>query len=539
VLWVATAAACALLARRVGGEAAGAAAAFALTMLALKVAANEPGHPQGLCGLLTILAVLAMTFVARRPRAAALVLGTLVAAMAMTKLNLGVFVATAMLLALLGGERENRLVRAAAYLTAAGALALPLVLMRDNLATWSFASCMIIEAAMLPTIVLALAGPVGYQPAAGMVPWFLGSLAASAAVIAAVTLGMGTTPKGLWHGLVVQHIHWAQVFSVPPYGLTKRPMALAVLGMLVGLAHASGVFRSPALIRALKVVYVGGVLRAWLLYGLEYRFSWDMQQLLQLWLFYGLPWSWLVLAVEPSANCEGVSATMPLSRVALGLATPLVALMVYPVAGSQVFYASLPFLVGASVCGADILRWLNRQSWPRRLVAAGLWALALTFLSIVAYGSVKTYRANEPLGLPGASRIRLPANDAATYRWLAERLHADCDTFVGLPGINSLYFWAEKAPPTTRSPGDWLNLLTEAQQAEVVAALDSRARVMAVRNRKALKVWLRDGSTASGPLARYIESMEIVGRRGDFELLMRPSSAADAVTRTPDREGGR
>ena len=72
LVWVATAAACSLLARRVGGEAAGAVAAFVLTMVALKATANEPGHPQGICGLLTILALLATTSSprppARRPR---------------------------------------------------------------------------------------------------------------------------------------------------------------------------------------------------------------------------------------------------------------------------------------------------------------------------------------------------------------------------------------------------------------------------------------------------------------------------------------
>ena len=449
VLWVATAAACALLARRVGGEAAGAAAAFALTMLALKAAANEPGHPQGLCGLLTILALLAMTFVARRPRAAALVLGALVAAMAMTKLNVGVFVATAILLALLGGERKNRLVRAAAYLTAAGALALPLVLMRDHLATWSFAVCIDHRGRDAADDRAGARRPGPLPARRGNGPLVSRVARGECGGHRRGDPGDGDNAAGTLARLGRAAPPFAQVFSVPPYSLGRRQLPLAVLGMLVGLGYASGVIRSRALIRALKVAYMGGVLLGWIGYGLLGTFSWELQPLP----FYGLPWSWLVLAVEPSANGEGVSATMPISRVALGLATPLIVLMVYPVAGSQVFYASLPCLVGASVCWADILRLLNRQSWPRRLVAAGVWALALTFLSIVAYGSVKTYRANEPLGLPGASRIRLPAEDAATLRWLAERLHADCDTFVGLPGINSLYFWAEKASPTTRNPG--------------------------------------------------------------------------------------
>ena len=146
---------------------------------------------------------------------------------------------------------------------------------------------------------------------------------------------------------------------------------------------------------------------------------------------------------------------MPISRAALGLATPLVVLLAYPVVA--IFFAMLPLLVVVPVCGADILRSLNRQSWARRLGVAGFCALRPGVPE----------RQRLPLGqelsverTAGAARrfphLRLPAEDAATYRWLAERLHADCDTFVSLPGLNSFYFWAEKLPLrpcATRRPG--------------------------------------------------------------------------------------
>ena len=107
----------------------------------------------------------------------------------MTKINLGVFVAAAVLLAFLAGERENRLVRAAAYFAAAGVVALPLVLMRDFLTTWSLACCILVEAAMLPMVAVVLVGPVRPRPGPGMVPWFLGLIVAGAAIILAATLG--------------------------------------------------------------------------------------------------------------------------------------------------------------------------------------------------------------------------------------------------------------------------------------------------------------------------------------------------------------
>ena len=120
-------------------------------------------------------------------------------------------------------------------------------------------------------------------------------------------------------------------------------------------------------------------------------------------LFYGLPWSWLVLAVEPVADGEGVPASMPISRAALGLATPLVVLLAYPVAGSQISFAMLPLLVGCGLRGRH-LAVVEQAKLAATAGCSRVRALALAFLSVNAYRSVKNYRWNEPLGLPGASR---------------------------------------------------------------------------------------------------------------------------------------
>ena len=457
-------------------------------------------------------------------------LGAMVAALAMTKINIALFVAAAMLLALLCSERENRPARAAAYLVAAVVFALPPILMRGSLATWGLPYCLIVEAAMVPVVALTLGGPVRIQAGAGSIPWFLGSLAACAGILVAMTLGLGTTPGGLWHGLVTQHIHFARAFNVPPLGLTRSPLAPALIGMLAGMAYASGLLRSSTLIRVLKVVYVVSsvLLGSWLL--------WKGGRILSYLLLYGLPWSWLVLAIEPGADGEGLPASMPMSRAVLGLATPFIFLMAYPVAGSQISYAALSFLIGVSVCGADVMRTLNPRSWPMRLGTVGVCALVLAVMGVAAYRTIRIYRASEPLGLPGASRVRLTAEDAATYRWLAGRLNADCETFVTLPGLNSLYFWARKEPPTALNTTTWMTLLSDAQQLEIIAALDRRARVMAVKDPQLVDFWMHGRPISASPLVRYIESMKPVGRRGEFELLMRPPVVSGAAAGISHRE---
>ena len=82
-----------------------------------------------------------------------------------------------------------------------------------------------------------------------------------------------------------------------------------------------------------------------------------------------------------------------------------------------------------------------------------------------------------------------------------------------------------------------MTLLTEAQQVTIVEALDSRARVMAVRNQDLIDFWMQGRPAGSAPLVHYIESMEVVERRGDYELLRR-TSPTHAVARNANDERG-
>ena len=86
--------------------------------------------------------------------------------------------------------------------------------------------------------------------------------------------------------------------------MTNRAVALTFPGIAVGLAYAWGVFRSPLLIRRLKIVYLVGLFV--LMIALRGRH-------LELMLFYGLPWAWLVLAVEPSVDRADLPASMSFS----------------------------------------------------------------------------------------------------------------------------------------------------------------------------------------------------------------------------------
>ena len=264
--------------------------------------------------------------------------------------------------------------------------------MRDFLSTWGLSYCIFVEAALLPAVALVLAGPASPEGNGASVAWFLGALAVGLAVIVAVTLAMGTSPGGLWYGVVKQHVHLAHIFSVPPgFNLGKRTGLMAISGTLVGLAYALGFWRSRKLIVLLKFCYPVGVIALLMILSGRQRAVWP--------LFFGLPWCWLVAAQGADESGEG-EPPVSVARKVLALAAPLVALMAYPVAGSQLAYATLPVILGASVCLADVLRWLNVEPLPRRLAVAGVWGVAFLHLGLATNRSVRDFRASEPLGLP-------------------------------------------------------------------------------------------------------------------------------------------
>jgi hypothetical protein len=237
------------------------------------------------------------------------------------------------------------------------------------------------------------------------------------------------------------------------------------------------------------------------------------------------PFFWIALA--------GPGGGRLLGPLVLAMVAALQTLHAYPVAGTQVAWATFLAIPVAGVALADGWRSLSGA-----LETAGLLGVAAGRLAGAALGAglavatvsgvYATHRRLEtayaqgvPLGLPGAERVRVPAEQAALYRLLATNLVKRCRTFVTQPGLFSFHLFTGMDPPTRLNATVWMLLLSDAQQERIVERLDASAEpVCALR---------RQRRVFTTPLARYIEERFVTLFEVEtFEFRIRRETGAPA-----------
>jgi hypothetical protein len=126
-----------------------------------------------------------------------------------------------------------------------------------------------------------------------------------------------------------------------------------------------------------------------------------------------------------------------------------------------------------------------------------------------------------PLELPGSHWVRMNEELTAMNQGLARYLSAECDTFVSYPGINSLYFWADKRPPTQINSTGW-GQLTHAQQEKILGSLRKTPKSKLVITEAMMQSWGTPYADPIRPLVRFVEEecrpIRRIGRCLIFEL---------------------
>lgn len=518
-LWVGTSLlygfSCQRLTGRLALGLAGTMAAFATLM----VLAGEPMHPQVLCVLLlAAFTALAVFGPGRRVAWAGAGAGALLAALVLTKLNLGVFAVAAVALAAVLTVEPLQRRRWLRWPVIAAALLLPLALMVRDLDLAWVRNLIGLETLALAAVVVA-AWPSRPRPGEGddgTARWVLaaavGFVVAFVAILVAIVLN-GSALGDVYEGMVTE----AQ--RVREVNITEFPSpAAAVDWALAGLAAAVVCVRLrgagdgppsvwPGLLRAAAGVTIWFSIAKIAPLGLSPSAQ-NPDSVAAV-----LAW---VAALAPAGAVEPTYKRF--LRVMLPALAVAQVLQVYPVAGSQMGIAALTFVPVGALCLADALVSLRAWSEARgglarerfAVVAAVVAAaLAVDFaINVIVRPGISgalAYRDQKALPFAGATYLRLPAEETDEYTRLIDLIHSNrCTTFIGYPNIDSFYLWAGIEPPPPAAPGAWVNALDSERQQRIVNELRASPRPCLIRSDARAQNWLRGSPPPDRPLANYV-----------------------------------
>jgi hypothetical protein len=516
-LWIATSVILAVCALKMTRRASLAALVYTITFFYLRIVVETPGHPQELCGLLMALGVAVCLWVGHQRRTVVPAgLGAVAAALVLTKLNVGVLAALAVLLALTAAGRD-RLHAALGALAAAAAMLLPFVIARAYLNTvWGLCFALLISLSVVPLWI------VSRTAAEDATEFDLASCATSFVVVAAAALSFAFAHHATLAGLIDGIFLMPQRVTLPGGpSVPVSPLAVAwsLLSIVLAAVHVrqgplANASAHATAFHATKMLFGVWVLsRAWV---------WEPISLVN----FGTPFLWLGLAPRWAGAPSPARSAFP--RLVLCSVATLQPFQVYPVPGSQSHFGTFLMILVAAVCVGDAWSWAEQVHGGRMAVKllrrAGL-PLVLVLVAALCFrrGTVAlaNYRAATPLGMRGAERIRVRPRQAARYRWLVASLEEHADTFLCTTGFNSLHFWTGMDPPSPIAIGNNLDIFTRKQQQDLV---DSLARFP-----NACVVFHPNFFTMSPPahasknlLLEYIDAEFITYDRADgFELKFR------------------
>jgi hypothetical protein len=541
VFWVATSFIYGISIQRLSGRlwlgAAGMCGAFST----LYVLASEPMHPQALCVfLLGLVTLLAVSGPAKRPAWAGGAAGVLIAALALTKLNLGIYAAAAAVLAAVMTLEPLRSRSWIRWPVVAAVVALPVfVVFRDLNTEWArnLAAVEILSMAAVVAVGLRLRWR-GRDDGLGR--WLIGGAVGFAIAFVVILVGImiaGSTLSDVYGGMVTEALRVREV----------NPGAFPMANQVVDWAIAS--FALAALCARLRPAepgastWWGGGLRIVaglvILLGVAnvhpLAFSPSPQNTIS------LPMLLVWVATFPPAGATE-SQFKAFLRIFLPALAVAEGLQVYPVPGSQVEIAALSFVPVGALCisdGLDVLRAWSAERGGLELERFGTAATAALFvlaaimaLNVVVrpgINSAANYKNQPSLSLPGGSDLHLPEDQVQAYQAMVADLHKyGCTTFIGYPNINSLYLWSEIEPPPPSAPGVWLLALTDKPQQRIVNELRASPKPCAIRSESRAALWLNNREVPQRPLVRYIFSdFRPVQTVGEFEFMLPKPSATD------------
>jgi hypothetical protein len=501
-----------------------------LTFSALEVLTNEPMHPVSLIALLLAVIVAISAFVGERESPVAMgLLGAVVAALVLTKINVGVFAVVSIALACavsyqaLWGRRWPRILIELAF------LAIPFLLMLSKFHEgWARHYALHVFAAALAVVIALRANQPGRRRD-GELRWLIGGFIVLALVSCLAIIGAGTSVHGLIDGVIRQPLRQSNAFTIP-LNLSRRLYAEDVVGVGAALAYWYAARRrgtaaaSPAWLAAWSLfAIVVGFTMAFSVTGQLLPFNSNLASGYQ---FTLLPFVWVALLV----TAPGPAPTSAFARLVLPLLAVLQALHAFPVAGSQTLLAVVVMIPVGALCVANGVLGLRRLiDAPDRLALAGFavvlvlvfgWFTVNTYLREPLKAARGTYHSSAPnqLHLPGSEDMHLGSvEEAEKYEDIANTMRKECKATQMEPGMDSFYLWSGQEPPSLTATG-WETLFDTEDQEQVIEDIAPIEGLCLLRNNERAAGW----GLGEGPLVKYLEhGFTLIGKWGEYELLRR------------------
>jgi hypothetical protein len=521
VLWVGTSLLVGVTAQRLTGRLALGLTAMVAAFAVLFVLTAEPMHPQGLCAvLLAALVFVAVAGGRRRSLLTGAACGALLAALLLTKINLGIFAIAAFTLAAFLTVEPLHRRGWLRWLVMIAFLALPAVVLERDLDLAWVREFLLLE--MFTAIAVLIASrplwPAPREDDGGTMRWIVAAIGGFVVAFVAILLiivATGPSISDVYDGIVKEAFGIRDVltgvFPFPANAAVEWGIGSIVAAVLASRLRLGDKDAGPSI--------WSGALRA--LAGLTILFSIASIAPLGLNPVVGNPvvpamvLAW-VAVIPPAGSSE--TPHRRFLRVLIPALAVAESLQVYPVPGSQMGIAAFSFAVVGAICLGDA--WVDLRAWSAARgsstlvnfgATAGVLAVALPALfvlnGIVLPGATSAYSYYEEakLHLPGAELLHLPEEQGTAYEDLVRMLHEhNCSTFIGYPSVNALYFWSglESVRPTL--PNGWVYALNESQQEQALRELKASSHPCAISNEALAAMYLKGLPAPHKPLVNYV-----------------------------------
>jgi hypothetical protein len=486
----------------------------------------EPMHPAGIIVVLLSAIMAFSCFV--RDRAAPLwmaPLGGAVAALLLIKINVGTFALAAVVLVCVVSYPALARRHWLRPVAEVGFVALPLLVMSSKAGeAWARHYALHVSAAALAVVIALRARFVGRRDSREL--WWLGGgLLVVGVTIALAILAAGTSPAGLIEGVIMRPLRVPGDFT-KPLALPGWTYVLDVLALAAALGywHLARNRAAPpgptwtSLVSALSI-FIG----LFTLFSAIGPITLYARMAL-------VCFAWVALIQRPGKPDEGTQ----FARLLLPPLAVLQALHAFPVAGSQLFWATLPLIPVGALCIANGVRWIDFSHSARRTsFAVGAIAAAA---AIVVVGGIQlkqgldqvraVYNNSVSLGLPGAEDVRVSPEQAANYQAIVAAIDKNCESFVTLPRMNSFYLWTQRELPAGYPAASLTPALDDAHQQRMIASARSIDGLCLLENVPLARWWTAAGAVVPpGPMVRYLRHGFVpIAKFGDYQLLKRGGS---------------